>query len=141
MPVRYSSAISFPFRLAADASLNGVGEIAADYLARGLIESGLADAVGAFGQETTTDARSVRGVFRRGLGGERSEAVNLGAGTLVEGAVYRVGDSLRYEARVIDARDGTLLRSIDPVRASLVSLISSTARPLGPTSTISRSKS
>jgi len=102
-----------------DASLNGVGEIAADYLARGLIESGLADAVGAFGQETTTDARSVRGVFRRGLGGERSEAVNLGAGTLVEGAVYRVGDSLRYEARVIDARDGTLLRSIDPVRASL----------------------
>ncbi len=104
-----------------DPALDGIGEITADYLARSLIESGLADAVGAFGQETAPDARSLKGVLRRGLGGERSEAVSLGAGTLVEGAVYRLGDSLRFEARVIDAREGKLLRSIDPVRAPLAS--------------------
>jgi serine/threonine-protein kinase len=42
-------------------------------------------------------------------------AEETGAGTVVSGAFYRFGDSLQFQARVVDARRRKLIGAIDPV--------------------------
>ncbi len=45
----------------------------------------------------------------------RDLAVETGAATVISGVYYRQGDSLRFHAQVTDARNGRILRAIDPV--------------------------
>ena len=48
----------------------------------------------------------------------RDVARKSGAGTLVSGAYYLDGDSVRLQARIIDVADWTLLRPVEPVAAA-----------------------
>jgi len=48
----------------------------------------------------------------------RAMAQEVGAGTLVSGAVYREGDSLLFQARITDLVHARLVRSLAPLRAS-----------------------
>jgi eukaryotic-like serine/threonine-protein kinase len=72
-------------------SVDQVGSMAADWITRGLAETGLFDVV-------------------QDSGGS--------AGTVVRGAIYRRGDSLQLLAQITDARSGRVVRSLGPVGAA-----------------------
>jgi hypothetical protein len=72
-------------------SVDQVGPMAADWITRGLAETGLFDVV----QDSAGRA-----------------------GTVVRGAIYRRGDSLQLVAQITDARSGRVLRSLGPIVAS-----------------------
>ncbi len=90
-----------------DTSLAQLGMITADWLTRGLQETGMIQVV---------DARSVADPD----GSESSAAAALalardvGAGKIVSGAYYLQGDSLRIQARVTETETGVLLAAVDP---------------------------
>jgi hypothetical protein len=48
----------------------------------------------------------------------RAAAEAVRAGTIVSGSFYRQRDSVQFDARVIDAGSGSLLRSVGPVAAA-----------------------
>jgi tetratricopeptide (TPR) repeat protein len=86
-----------------------VGDIATDYIARGLAATRQLNEVydarveGQSSRQTRADPRSGRALAR-----------GLGAGTLVWGSYYRQNDSLQFEAQIIDARTGKLVLSLEP---------------------------
>jgi DNA-binding SARP family transcriptional activator len=91
-----------------DSAMGMLGDITADYVARGLAETRLAHGV--------IDARveAADSAERNGVRGSRALAIRTGAGTLIWGNYYRRGDSLRFEGEVIDSRSGRLLQSLEP---------------------------
>jgi tetratricopeptide (TPR) repeat protein len=56
---------------------------------------------------------------RTGVGRFVAAAEATGAGTVLTGAVYRLGDSVRFQAQFIDTRSAELRVSMDPVTGSL----------------------
>ena len=103
-----------------DSSLDNLGRMTADWVTQGLSETGLVEVVPSVtamaaatppGQSTGADAI-------RALGRETR------ARTVVEGAFYRQDDSLRFQIEIVDARNGKVLRALDPV-------VGSVANPLG----------
>ena len=88
-----------------DSALAPLGGMAADWITRGLTETGLVDVaplpVGAApgGAAAVAAARAA------------------GAGTLLGGTVYRVGDSVRVVATITDVNAGTVSASLEPVSA------------------------
>lgn len=96
-------------------SLDGVGQIAADWITGGLQRTGLADVVPA---ETAIEA--ARSIGRRASGDPiRALAEETGAGTVVTGAYYRQGDRLLLRVQVSDAVAGTLLGAPEDASADL----------------------
>ena len=93
-----------------DASLDPVGDIATDYIARGLAATQLMHDV----YDARTEARvgDVKARPSPALG--RELARKVGAGTVIWGGYYRDGDSLHFEAQLIDAPTGRLLLSMEP---------------------------
>jgi TolB-like protein len=89
-----------------DPALAPVGRMAAEWVAQGLAESGQLEVTAASG-------RPVAG----GEAGLRAAAAENAATTVVSGAYYLEGDSVRLQARVTDARGWTLLSPVAPVRA------------------------
>jgi DNA-binding SARP family transcriptional activator/tetratricopeptide (TPR) repeat protein len=88
-----------------DSTLNVLGTMAADWISRGLEGTGIVD---------VADPALIR-VEAGPSPGMRVLAERAGAGIVVSGAFYRQGDSIRFEARVTDARQDRLLRSVTPV--------------------------
>ena len=98
-----------------DTSLDSFGTMAADWITQGLTQVPSIETVPTSGgplgallaQPTAPPA-----------GGDAVGALarNTGAGTVVTGAYYLEGDHLRVQASVMDARTGTLMVAIDPVR-------------------------
>lgn len=94
-----------------DPGLAPVGDIAVDYIARGLAATRLLHEV--------YDARAIAleagQPVRVGVLAGRELARRLGAGTVLGGSYYREGDSLHFEAQLVDASNGRLILSLDPV--------------------------
>jgi len=95
--------------------LDGVRDIAVDWIVRGLDETGLVEIVGIRpgpdGQRSATNRLVTDQALR-----EAARAAH--AGTIVTGTLHQLGDSVELEAIILDARDGTLLRALPAVRAS-----------------------
>ena len=89
----------------ADSTLNALGSMTADWISRGLAETGLVE---------VADPVLLR-AEAGGANGVRALAEFARAGTVVRGALYRQGDSIRFEAQVADARQERLVRSVTPV--------------------------
>ena len=89
-----------------DPALASLGRMAAEWVAQGLAESGQVEVLAGSGRPV--DA---------GEAGLRAAAAETGAGTVVSGAYYLEGDSVRLQARVTDAARWALLRPVAPVRA------------------------
>jgi serine/threonine-protein kinase len=90
--------------------LDPIGDMATDYLARGLAATHLMSAVyDARAEDTSRGARAAGPVSTRAL------ARRLGAGTAVFGRYYLTRDSLHVEAQILDAASGRILLSLDPV--------------------------
>jgi DNA-binding SARP family transcriptional activator len=107
-----------------DSTLNPLGDLAADWITRGLAETGLLDAAGP-GRVPVEREGSV-GARRRGFADRRplyaasrarELAIETESGTAVWGSIYRRGDSLEFAAHIMDERRDKLLRSIEPVVA------------------------
>src|SRR5207245_3566554 len=90
-----------------DSRFDPVGKMARDWLTRGMLATGLV--------EVGDPAVMASGVDNTAARTPRALAELTGAGTVVSGAFYRSGDSLRFEAAIIDARVGRVLRALPPV--------------------------
>ena len=101
-----------------DSTLDALGQMAADWLTRGLTATGDLEVVDA--RTALINSEIVRQIprFLRHLDVAVALARETGAGTVVSGNLYAFGDSLRLEMQVVDAASGTLLRALDPVAGS-----------------------
>jgi DNA-binding SARP family transcriptional activator/TolB-like protein len=91
--------------------LDDLGTLAADWIIRGLMETPLIDvtdleAVYAGGQDDSGRPTDPRTLARRNA-----------AGMVIRGSYYRSGDSVLFQAAVMDVASGRVLRSFDPVGA------------------------
>ncbi len=88
--------------------------MAADWIARGLIGTGIVDVGG-----TSADLAS-RGVASRAAPGEsplQALARDANAGIVISGAYYRQGDSVLFQADFTDANTKTLVQTVGPISA------------------------
>jgi TolB-like protein/tetratricopeptide (TPR) repeat protein len=88
-----------------DSTLAPLGRMAADWVAQGLAQSSTV-------QVTADLARVAAG--EQGL---KAAAAENGSGTIVSGAIYLDGDSVRVQARVTDVARWMLVRPVPPVSA------------------------
>ena len=105
-----------------DSTLDLMGDMAADWITRGLLETGLVqidDQRITFGEPRKAVARARRVPEQRSASYVPSDiqilAAESGAGIVVWGSYYRQRDSLRFEAQVTDTRRAKVLSAIDPV--------------------------
>jgi TolB-like protein len=98
-----------------DVALGVVGDIAADYIARGLAETRLLHDV----YDARATALEAGQPVRLGVPAGRELAKRVGAGTVLGGSYYREGDSLHVEAQLVDAASGRLILSLEPVVGSV----------------------
>lgn len=98
-----------------DPSLDQLGAMAADWIARGLIGTGLVDVGG-----TAADlaARGVGSDAAAGGSAIQTLARNANAGLVISGSYYRQGDSVLFQADLTDANAGKLIQTVGPVTAS-----------------------
>ena len=95
-----------------DAELSALGRMTQDWITQGVVQTHLADVV------------DPRAVFVQGRsGGAGADPIALarrtGAGTVVSGAYYRSGDSLLFQASVVDVRAGRIVRAVGPIVSSV----------------------
>src|SRR5262249_35920865 len=91
-----------------------LGEVTADYLARGLAETRLVEVLDARAeQENDTVARS------RGLASARALARSLGARSVIWGSYARHGDSLQFSAQLTAAATGKPVATLSPAAGSV----------------------
>ena len=98
-----------------DSSLAGLGAMAADWIAQGLMQTTQFEVV-----DPRTTSLAGRIVDRiPTILRDRNPAIALadetGAGTVVSGDLFEEGDSLKVLMQVIDAGTGKIVRAIDPV--------------------------
>jgi tetratricopeptide (TPR) repeat protein len=92
-----------------DTALASLGRLAGDWLTQGLQEVGTI---------TVVPWPTAREAWERS-GGAEGALPRFGrataAGTVVTGAYYAIGDSLRFQLQLVDARTGALLTALPPV--------------------------
>ncbi len=98
-----------------DPSLDNLGHMAADWVTQGLAQTGLVEVVPSMSVMTAAMASGEHGPGHLDAAGLRALARRTGAGTVVWGAYYSQGDSIRFQVQISAARDGTVLRALDPV--------------------------
>jgi len=97
-----------------DTTLALLGNMAADWIARGLREVDVIDVVPtATAIEPGPNVADFAGSSQTGTAREAGVATR--AGTVVAGSFYKRGDSLEFQAQVIDAVEERLLRAVEPV--------------------------
>ncbi len=94
-----------------DRALDPVGDIASDYIARGLAATGLLHDV----YDSRAAALEAGGEPRPGPGPARQLARRVGVGMVLWGSYYLRQDSLRFETQLVDAASGRLLLPLAPV--------------------------
>src|SRR5881296_3002056 len=98
-----------------DSSLDNLGHMASDWVTQGLAQTGIVEVVPSMSVITVSKASAEHGPGRLDAAGLRTLGRETGAGTVVWGAYYRQGDSIRFQVQVSAARDGTVLRALEPV--------------------------
>jgi tetratricopeptide (TPR) repeat protein/TolB-like protein len=102
-----------------DTTMDDLGAIATDWVARGLQEAGAVVVLGSGFLDP--DPTAPDSVGRTGLARNVASAEATGAGTVLTGAVYRQGDSVRFQAQLVNTRTSELRISLEPVLGSLAS--------------------
>src|SRR5881296_3325535 len=94
-------------------ALDPIGLTAADYINRGLVQTGLVEVV-------DVGVLYVQGLAATGEPTEpRALARRNGAGIVVAGSYDRSGDSLVFQAAIIDVGSGRVLQALEPVKGPL----------------------
>ena len=109
-----------------DSALDPLGDLAADWITRGLAETGLLEVSDRGRVPMERDGSTVtprRGTSDRhqldAASRARELAIETESGTVVWGSFYRRGDSLEFAAQITDERRDKVLRSIQPVVADV----------------------
>ncbi len=95
-----------------DSTLQSLGRMTQDWLAQGLVRTQL------------VDVADPQAVFVQGhaAGGSTADPVTLarrtGAAIVVSGNYYRTGDTLVFQASIIDVRSGRIVRVVGPILSS-----------------------
>jgi TolB-like protein/predicted Zn-dependent protease len=95
-------------------TLDPLGRMAADWVTQGLVRTAMVDVVPSSQIVQSVRLLPARGERRTG-DVVRLLAEETGAALVVIGAYYLQGDSLRFQARLVDAERGDLLQALDPV--------------------------
>jgi TolB-like protein/tetratricopeptide (TPR) repeat protein len=105
--------------LTGDTTLVAVGDMAADWIARGLTQTSEFEVVDP--RTAWITSRLVTRIPRLLRPAELAVAIaqETGAGLVLSGRYYREGDSLRFEVQVTDVASHKLTRALDPVRGPL----------------------
>jgi len=98
-----------------DPALDNLGHMAADWVTQGLAQTGLVEVVPSMSMMSSSRASGEHGVGHLDAGGIRSLGRETRAGTVVSGAYYRQADSIRFQVQISAAKDGTVLRALEPV--------------------------
>src|SRR5947208_2511613 len=98
-----------------DHSLDNVGHMAADWVTQGLAQTGLVEVVSSMSVMSSSVAPGEHGPGHLDAAGIQTLGRETGAGTVVSGAYYRQADSLRFQVQISAAKDGTVLRALEPV--------------------------
>jgi hypothetical protein len=108
-----------------DKSLDPLGAMAADWIARGLVSTGIVDVGG-----TAADlaARGAATGAATGAAALQALAREAKAGIVISGAYYRQGDSVLFQADFTDANAGKLVQSVGPIAASVASPLAGVER-------------
>jgi Protein kinase domain len=93
-----------------DSALDPVGDIASDYVARGLAATRLMHEV----YDVRLTAREAGEPVQVGAAPGLALAKRVGAGTVLRGSYYRDGDSLHFEAQLVDGATGKLIVPLEP---------------------------
>jgi DNA-binding SARP family transcriptional activator/Flp pilus assembly protein TadD len=100
-----------------DVALDPVGNMAADWIALVLSQSGIVGVVPTSVTHAAARERSA-GVGTTSIRDlVRAIAEETGAGLVISGAYYLLGDSLRFQAQITDSRRNRLVQAIEPVGA------------------------
>jgi tRNA A-37 threonylcarbamoyl transferase component Bud32/tetratricopeptide (TPR) repeat protein len=102
-----------------DPTLDNLGHMAADWVTQGLAQTGLVEVVPSMSVMTSSVAPRERGPGHLDAAGIRTLGRETGAGTVVSGAYYRQGDSIQFQVQISAAKDGTVLRALEPVAGPL----------------------
>jgi DNA-binding SARP family transcriptional activator/tetratricopeptide (TPR) repeat protein/TolB-like protein len=98
-----------------DARFDRLGGITADWLTRGIAQTGLISVLppraGASGADSP-GASMLPDEFPK-------LSAQIAPSMIITGAIYRSGDSIRFDAQITDARERKVLRVVDPVLASV----------------------
>ena len=97
-----------------EAALDPIGHMAADWVTQGLTQTGLVEVVPSMTVVASATA-SQHGAADLNVTGIRALGRETRAGTVVTGAYYRQGDSLRFQVEIMDAGEGKVVRALDPV--------------------------
>jgi hypothetical protein len=100
-----------------DRSLDPLGAMAADWIARGLANTGVVDVAGTSAELAARGARDGAEVSGGGRSAVEALAADARAGIVISGAYYRQGDSVLFQADFTDANTRTLVQSVGPVSA------------------------
>src|SRR6266536_6354384 len=98
-----------------DSSLDNLGHMAADWVTQGLAQTGLVEVVPSVSVISSSVAPGVHTPGHLDAAALRTLGRETGAGTVVSGAYYRQADSIRFQVQISAAKDGTVLRALEPV--------------------------
>jgi serine/threonine-protein kinase len=98
-----------------DPSLDNLGHMAADWVTQGLAQTGLVEVVSSMSVMKSSVAPGEHGSGHLDVTGIQTLGRETGAGTVVSGAYYRQADSIRFQIQISAAKDGTVLRALEPV--------------------------
>ena len=98
-----------------DASLAPLGRMASDWIAQGLSQISVVEVVPTSATVSAEQAAARDPAVSARADPLRALAESTGAGTVVSGSYYLVGQELHLQARVTDAVHGKLLSAIEPV--------------------------
>src|SRR5438477_479082 len=107
-----------------DPTLDNVGHMAADWVTQGLAQTGLVEVVPSVSVMSSSRTPGGHGPGHLDAVGIQTLGRETGAGTVVSGAYYRQADSIRFQVQISAAKDGTVLRALDPVAGPI-------SQPLG----------
>ena len=107
--IRQRVLVSVFDNLTGDSAMQPIGRMTQDWLTQGIMRTKLVDVV---------DQRVVAVQGRSGPVDAVAMARRSGAGMLISGNYYRSGDSLLFQAAVVNATNGRVVRVVGPIVAS-----------------------
>jgi tetratricopeptide (TPR) repeat protein len=111
--------VGFFINQTGDATLDPLGQIAADAIIRGLSQTGIAEVVPTMSVIETSRVIGSGPGSTEGQVDLRALAKSTGAGIVVSGAYYMIDGKLQFHADITDVVHRRLIKSLEPLRGDL----------------------